>query len=478
MQYSIANLSDSNSTHSFRLDAEFFHPELIKYDKALKKKGFNKFRQHIDILTDYTANGSFASLKENSKVKDDVDFAKWIRIQNLDSDNFDNNVRYVSEKSYNFLKKSKLKGGELLISKTGEYLGKAYIFRPSDGNYTLADNIFLLTLKDRSLNNFLYAYINSKLGRKLLLRWNQGTGQPTILKDSLRELQIPIISEVLVRSVTKLVNMNFALIKLEKELFKEAENTLLKQLDLGSWKPQRKLSYIKNFSKAVEANRIDAEYFQPQYDDIISHVKAHNNMPLSDIVDYSKGIEVGSEEYIDEGVDFVRVSDFSVRGFEIAEKKISHELVVKLQGKYSSKKGDILFTKDGTIGITWVNDEDNKAVLSGAFLILKPKIEIDREYLALVLNSIICSKQIEMLSGGALIAHLKPSDAMSLQIPILSKVLQKEISGKILESKATYRKSKALLEIAKKAVELAIEESEDKASKWIDEECKKLEIKL
>lgn len=261
---------------------------------------------------------------------------------------------------------------------------------------------------------FLSTFLNSRFGKLQSDSNIVGVTRPALDYETIKNFIIPNTSAAFQDNIESIITLSGKYESLSQNQAADAEHILLKELKLDNWKPQRKLSYIKNFSKAVEANRIDAEYFQPQYDDIISHVKAHNNMPLGDIVDYSKGVEVGSEEYIDEGVGFVRVSDFSVRGFETAEKKISHELAAKLQGKYSSKKDDILFTKDGTIGITWVNDEDNKAVLSGAFLILKPKIEIDREYLALVLNSIICSKQIEMLSGGALIAHLFSANAKKL----------------------------------------------------------------
>jgi restriction endonuclease S subunit len=181
---------------------------------------------------------------------------------------------------------------------------------------------------------------------------------------------------------------------------------------------------------------------------------------------------------MDEGFDFIRISDFSTKGISEASKKISKELFVELKGKYSPRKGDILFTKDGTIGLTYLVDQNQDSIVSGAFLKLRPKIEIEAEYLTLVLNSVICKKQIEMMSGGAIIAHLKPSDAMNLQIPLLSPESQKQISSKIIESKKNNEQSKSLLEIAKKAVEMAIEDNEEKATNWIDQELEKLGVRL
>jgi type I restriction enzyme S subunit len=114
-------------------------------------------------------------------------------------------------------------------------------------------------------------------------------------------------------------------------------------------------------------------------------------------------------------------------------------------------------------------NENLNAIISGAFLKLRPKIKIESEYLALVLNSIVCQKQIEQFSGGAIIAHLKPSDAMNLQIPLLPLQTQQQISQKVIESKENHKTSKFLLETAKKAVEMAIEENEKVAMGFIDE---------
>jgi type I restriction enzyme, S subunit len=114
-----------------------------------------------------------------------------------------------------------------------------------------------------------------------------------------------------------------------------------------------------------------------------------------------------------------------------------------------------------------VVNEDMDVVLSSAFLKFQKKIEIESEYLALVLNSIICKLQIERLSGGAIIAHLKPSDAMILKIPILSPFIQSKIASLIVSSHESLKLSKDLLEQAKRAVEIFVEKDEECAMKEI-----------
>ncbi len=110
-----------------------------------------------------------------------------------------------------------------------------------------------------------------------------------------------------------------------------------------------------------------------------------------------------------------------------------------------------------------------ESILSGAFLRLIPQIKIEAEYLALVLNSMVCKMQIERFAGGAIIAHLKPSDAMNLKIPVLNPEIQTSIAEKVTNSHIALANSKHLLGTAKKAVEIYIEQDETVAEKFVQE---------
>ncbi len=117
--------------------------------------------------------------------------------------------------------------------------------------------------------------------------------------------------------------------------------------------------------------------------------------------------------------------------------------------------------------------ENIDGILSGAFLKLTLKDEykdFSKETLSLIFNSILSKMQVEKLSGGAIIAHLKPSDFETFVIPIIDHSIQTQIEEKIQKSFQLKKESKELLELAKKAVEIAIEEGEEVALKYIKEE--------
>lgn len=90
------------------------------------------------------------------------------------------------------------------------------------------------------------------------------------------------------------------------------------------------------------------------------------------------------------------------------------------------------------------------------------------DYLTLVLNSPIVQLQAERDAGGSNIQHWKPSEIEEVIIPKLPLDSQKKISDLVLQSFKLKKQSEQLLEIAKKAVEIAIEQNEATAIDYIN----------
>lgn len=168
--------------------------------------------------------------------------------------------------------------------------------------------------------------------------------------------------------------------------------------------------------------------------------------------------------------------------FELSDNNqqfISEELYNTLK-THQPKKGEILLSKDATLGIAYyLNEEPQKMIVSGG--ILRLRIESQQvlpEYLTLVLNSVIVQKQIERDAGGSIINHWRPDQVKATIIPILGNGKQKEIMELVEKSFDDRKLSKSMLEIAKRGVEMAIEKNEEEAGKWINSGLAKLEIKF
>lgn len=130
------------------------------------KEGWEyKSAGEVFTITDFVSNGSFASLRENVKYLDHPDYAVLIRLADY-SNGFDkNNFVYVSKQSYEYLAKSKLFGGEIIMSNVGS-IGKSFLCPNLDCPMTIGPNAILI----RSNNNkfFLYYFQSEDFNKKLL----------------------------------------------------------------------------------------------------------------------------------------------------------------------------------------------------------------------------------------------------------------------------------------------------------------------
>ena len=106
---------------------------------------------------------------------------------------------------------------------------------------------------------------------------------------------------------------------------------------------------------------------------------------------------------------------------------------------------------------------------AGGILRLKRKSDkVNDEYMTLALNSMLTQEQVNRDVGGSVIMHWRPDQVSETLIPILPKDKQAEIRRKVAESAALRRQSRALLERAKQAIEIAIEHGEPAAMEWLE----------
>ena len=94
--------------------------------------------------------------------------------------------------------------------------------------------------------------------------------QPHIAPTYLKQLKIPRF-ENLETEIDNLVIKSFELIEQSQALYRQAEELLLEAIELKDFQPIQENKNIKSFSESFLATgRLDAEYYQPKYEEIIS----------------------------------------------------------------------------------------------------------------------------------------------------------------------------------------------------------------
>ncbi|WP_232596289.1 restriction endonuclease subunit S [Photobacterium phosphoreum] len=144
----------------------------------------------LSVLTDYHANGAYQKLKENVELFDEEDFALMVRTTNFESNNFTGSLKFISEHAYNFLNKSKVYAGDLVMNKIAN-AGSIYMMPDLERPVSLAMNLFLLRI-DESKANPVYVYIYLKVHEAYVKQFANGSVTKTITKDAVRNLEISL----------------------------------------------------------------------------------------------------------------------------------------------------------------------------------------------------------------------------------------------------------------------------------------------
>ena len=475
LECSIINLKDVElDNEKYRFDSEFFKKEYLYSYRKIKKIQHSTISNEMKLLTDFHSNGSYKTIAENFKMYDEPNFAYMVRTTDLEIDNYDLNVKYIDEKAYNFLAKSKVQGGELLINKIGSP-GRTFLMPKLNRPVSLGMNLFMLSIKEgRNTNEeILYLFLNSCFGKRIIERKINGTVPLTIDKEAIKSLYVPIFTNQFNQQLCTIVDESNHKLKMSKVKYIESEAILNYYLKIDFDKFNNSGISLKMLKDSyLRTSRIDAEYYQVKYDELITKLKSLNSYKLGTdegICTFKKSIEPGSDYYQDEGIPFIRVSDISKFGIQESEIKLPYDVDDNLERLYP-KKDTILFSKDGSIGIAYKVDKDLKVITSGALLHLNIK-DINKvlpEYLTLVLNSRLVQMQAERDSNGAVIKHWRIDEISNVLIPVAPMEIQTDIKNKINESFRLRKESEELIKKGIRVVEIAIEKSEDEAIKYLE----------
>ncbi|MCX6791495.1 MAG: restriction endonuclease subunit S [Candidatus Gottesmanbacteria bacterium] len=435
-----------------RLDAEYYQPEYLESADRLDKfprKTLSEIAQitdgnHLTIAEQFVNSGT-----------------RYLRGKDL-QDFFisDSDPMYIPDKLFPKLKRSHILKKDVLISIVGT-VGLISIVADDFERLTGSCKVAILHVK--GINPwFLAGFLLSRYGQDQLQRKVAGAVQTGIILKDLSDLVVPIFSDEQQEKVRGLLEQSYAQKSDSESLYLESEKLLLQELGLTDFQNAEDLAFEVNFSDAKNAGRMDADYFQPKYARLQEKFFQHNGRKLGDMMIIKKGFEPGSEKYEEEGKLFIRVSSLSIQGLEDKDQKyLNSDLYEKLKNEFEPKVGEILLTKDATPGIAYVLKESVEGIISGGILRLKPREDMEAEYIALCINSIVGHSQVERDAGGSIIAHWRPEQVKELLLPILPKPTQQKIADLVRKSHEARKKSKELLEQAKRKVEEMIEKGGD-----------------
>ena len=446
-----------------RIDAEHYQPHFIAVIDAVKKKDYKKLS---DLVSKTITTGHTPSMAEESFYGGDV---KFIKTDNLrDNHIVENFNHFLSEKGANKLKNALLKEDDIIVTIIGatyDVVGRVARVFPDLGPATINQNISLI--RPSIASGYLACFLMGKYGKQQLHYLSRQTEQVNLNNAEVADVLVPLPSDAFANKIHTLHNQTHDLYTRSKKLYSEAEQMLLKEINLEGYKGTEEAISVRNFSEALANNRFDAEYWQPDYDVIQNAIKKHKDGydtfdNLFVIADKKATIEPDKEYLYAELAD-VNGAMGTIDNFTAIQGK-----ELPSRGRMSLKKDDVVMSSlDGSLSkIALITSEEKNIIGSTGFFVLRKK-EYEPEVALVLLKSKPIQTLLERQGQGTILSAIPKTSLSRVVLPKLNQTLQKKIKELVLTAHKEKEEAKEILEKAKRAVEIFVEKDETEALKYL-----------
>jgi len=335
-------------------------------------------------------------------------------------------------------------------------------------SFPLAINQDAALLKPRQGVNsaYLACYLSSRVGQSFADRQKTEQINPYISLVNLKTMPVFLPSDAFQKRVEAAFNRIAKMDAVAHSDGSSATDLLLSHLGLEGWVPPNPLTYSANSKVAFASGRLDAQYFRPLYFEVEEQLRATGAArELGSIL--STNARGRQPRYADEGLPVVnskhvRTNRVILSGNRTATEKGSPVVI---------KNGDVLVngTGEGTIGRAAPYLHSQRALPDNHVTVLRTDA-VDPVYLAVFLNSPLGQWQIERhIKGSSGQVELYPNDIARIMIWDAPDEVQQSVRDAILSAFDEERRANDLLEAAKRAVEIAIEDGEPAAMAFLDQ---------
>lgn len=407
---------------------------------------FERFDENVKTLEELGAEISSGSYIDTYLEKEQgVTFIRVGNVKPFNMDENEDNLKYVS---HLLPEKIKVKENDIVLGRTqavSDKLAVASIIDKDKENSVISQHVSRIRIKSLS-PYYLIAYLNSNFYKAQTALATRGDTRVEMTHSQLKNVKVFIPKK------DKLINIETTVKQIVDDnskslnLIKKARSLFYKQVQFQTSKRQDRYSSV-NYMDIKQSNNFVCTFYNPLFYNTLKEIKSKfRTISLGEIANIVKGDEVGSSNYVDylykgeNYVPFIRTSD--VVNYEIDQYPdyfVSEKIYNELEQGFQN--GDVLFTKDGKIGMVGMITENDKAIISSGFVGLRLKnkgIEcgITPEYLFLALSikeiGIYASKRRTVVAST--IPHLREERLKEIEIPILDKETISEITDLVKQA--------------------------------------------
>lgn len=450
----IIDYSITFGNKDFRIDSDF-------WTKEPKKNKYLKYDK-IGNLIKNAQYGISVSMNE-----DGIGYPIY-RMNEIHNMMCDLEVDKYANITFDEFKKFRLKDRDVLFNRTNSYewVGRTGIYRNQNNqDYTFASYLVRFIPDENFINpEYLVTYLNSKYGIwDIKRRSRQSINQTNVNPEEVKEMYIPLLNKNIQNYIRECFDRAHINRIRSKEFYAQAETLLLQTLGLKDFEPRKESVNIKGFKESfLSSGRLDAEYYQPKYEDfhslITSYKGGYNTLQNTcNLIDFNYNPkEVQIYKYIE-------LSNIGKSGdITSCTTTTGKELPSRARRKVNANDVIISSIEGSLESCALITQEYDNALCSTGFYVIN-SIHINAETLLVLFKSEPMQSLLKQGCSGTILTAINKTEFQQIPIPLIELSAQKEIAQLIQESFRLKKESEQLLETAKKAVEIAIEEGEEKA---------------
>lgn len=469
VEINFSSLKYENPT--FRIDSNFFDKKVLLSLSKIQN------HNHFYIKRENVVNGPFGStITTDSHLE--YGFIPLVRSININQGFYinDNDLVYISEKDNEVIKHSQLSTDDIILSRVGSIGFFARVDAKMETCNISSNNIGIkMDRYPQNLRHYILTFLNTQTAFELTMRRSSGNVQPKLTVDEICRIAIPSFSFSFYDKISMLILESEQYRNSASECNRASHDLLNSAIGLDNIATSNQSIHIISLSESFRiSDRLDAEYYQPKYDAYCATLAQFEttSIPIEFDVFKNSGANY-AEDISDIGVIKTKQLTNSGVNTDGVESYFTNEVCAQNKSTFIANN-DVIFASMGVGSLGKVSlfsyDGDKQFVTDSTLRIYRAKetTRVLPEVLCVFLQSAIGQELIYRYAVGSTgIINIYDDDMARIPIPVLNMQIQKNIATKVQESFALRKKSKQLLEFAKQAVEMAIEQGEDTALAWL-----------
>ena len=373
----------------------------------------------------------------------------------------------IDEKTFELpvMKRSHLKKGDVILSIVGTIGSLSLVY--SDKSATCSCKLAILRPKEGKNAELLTTFLSGKYGQAQITRYTRGAVQKGLILEDMDQLVVPVFGDGIVEAIRNAIQRAYQLQEKANNCYREAQRELV--MSVGSISVPAESVTVRNISTSFyTTGRLDAEYYQPKYEAIVQKLDTRETV-LSLCNLYDKNFNPDEKQ----SYKYIELADVGQSG-DIFDVDMQYGSDLPTRARRIVKSGQIIVSSvEGSLqSCALITDEYDGTLCSTGFFVLDSDY-INSETLLVLFKSETIQALMKQRCSGTILTAISKDELLSMPLPMIDRDVQKEIAAKVQESFALRKQSKQLLEYAKQAVEMDIEQGENVALRWLNDKISK-----